>query len=158
MSKSLYRVEGIHNPVLPGKPLLLQPGGLLVRWPARVPMPQVGDWFSGTAITVPPNLRETVLTLLFAAGAIDKCEAARRLAQNKDHRRYILCRVYSRPYVQHMLSSIERLGDDQRRQLEAMGESLSFRRLRRASSEPSFPTNTDTDPTDMCPPEKETKI
>lgn len=134
MVKALYRVQTIHNPVLRGKPLLLLPEGLLVRWPDRVPMPGIGDWFMGTAVTVPPQVHETVLALLFGSSALVRCDAAKRLARNKEHRKRILSRVYSRPYVQQMLASVERIEPDVREQLEAEGESVSIRRLTRAAT------------------------
>lgn len=137
MDKVLPRVQRIHNPTLPGAPLLLLPERLLVRWPVRVSMPAIGDPFSGTAVSVPPHLREVVLTLLFSPSALARCDAAKRLAEDQTSRRRILLRVYSRPYVQQLLASANRIEPELREQIEAVG-GVPIRRLTKAAYAPTL--------------------
>jgi hypothetical protein len=59
------RVEIIHNPHLRGEATLLMPGGILVRWPDREPLPDIGAEFTGMVVHVPPRLRDTVQITLF---------------------------------------------------------------------------------------------
>ena len=152
-ARPLPRVQSIHNPVLKGKVLLLLPEGLLVRWPERVPMPLVGEDYAGDVVRVPDqpeHLRETVLAVLFAETTLTRCDAVRRLAANKHHRRTILQRLFSRGYVQKMLASAERLQPEQRRQLAAQGKNLSVRRLIQATSAPGIAPAVD----EAIPPSK----
>lgn len=137
MVKALHCVQKINNPVLRGRPLLLLPEGLLVRWPDRVPMPEVGDWFEGTAVTVPVHLRDVVMALLFGTSALARCDAAKRIAQNKEHRRRILSRIYSRSYVQQALASAQRIEPAVREHLEAMGDIVPLRQVFKVAYSPT---------------------
>ena len=137
MDKILPRVQTIHNPVLPGAPLLLLPDRVLVRWPVRQPHPALGEPFSGVAVSVPPHLRAAVWTLLFGACAVARCEAARRIADNPLCRRRILHRIYSKSYVQQLLAGADRVQPEQRAQLEAAGQ-ISIRKLTRAARAPTL--------------------
>lgn len=129
MAKALYRVESIHNPTLKGKPLLLLPEGMLVRWPERTPMPEVGHDFAGTAVVVPLYVREAVMTVLFSPDPVARCEAAGRLAENKEHRRRILNRLFGDSLVQKMVTSAERLDSELRAQIAEMGHAVSLRQV-----------------------------
>ncbi len=133
-AQPLPTVQRIHNPVLKGKPLLILPEGLLVRWPERVPLPLIGAEYSGAIVRVPPPLREQVLTVLFGPTTLERCDAAKRLAANKVHRRTILARLFSRSYLHKMLASAERLPPEERQQLTAQGKRLSIRGLLQAGS------------------------
>lgn len=137
MANTVVHVQKINNPVLRGKPLLLLPEGLLVRWPDRVPMPEVGATFQGTAVTVPAHLREVVMALLFGASPLARCDAARRLAQNKQHRRRILSQIFSRSYVQQAVASAERIEPAMRKELEAMGGVVPLRQVFRVACSPT---------------------
>jgi hypothetical protein len=122
-------IKSIHSPLLPGRPLLILPAGLLVRWPTRVPLPSLGDTYAGDTVRVPPDLRDRVQTLLFGTCPYARCKAARLLSDNKEHRKRILLRIYSRPYVQHMLAVADRLCAERQEQLQAKGESMRIRIL-----------------------------
>lgn len=137
MVKALYRVQIIHNPTLKGKPLLLLPEGLLVRWPERVPTPQIGDLVMGTAVTVPLQVRDAVMTVLFSASPLARCDAAKRLAQNKEHRRRILSRLFSASLVQKMVTSADRLDPEVRAQIEAMGDVVALRQVFKVAYAPT---------------------
>lgn len=136
MTKGLYRIERIHKTVLRGNPLLLLPEGLLVRWPERVELPAIGDSVGGVAVFVPPHLHETVMTLLFDASPLARCDAARQLARNKETRKRVLERIYSRSFVQQVVATAERLEPEIREQIEAMGEIVSLRSVLRVGSSP----------------------
>lgn len=133
MIPAIVRVGGIHNPVLRGPALLLWPEGLLVRWPDRTPLPVIGAVFVGRVVEVPPELAETVRALLFSQAAIERCEAARRLAETKQTRARILLRIFSKPYVQQLLAAAKRLTPEVREHLSATGERISVHRLARAA-------------------------
>src|SRR5262245_43368894 len=122
MDKVLPRIQKIHNPALPGKALLLLPEGELVRWPVRVPMPAIGDVFSGTAVWVPLHLRPAVLALLFGA-SLARCDAARQIAEDQLQRQRILHRIYSISYVKQLLGGAKRVEPAVRKQIEAAGGS-----------------------------------
>lgn len=128
-ARPLPRVQSIHNPPARGKALLLLPEGLLLRWPDREPLPAIGTEFEGTAVRVPPHLRSALLAVLFAPSSLERCEAAKRIAVNKIHRRNILAPIFSRTYVQKMLATAERLDPAQRAQLAAKGTKVSIRKL-----------------------------
>lgn len=130
-------VRQIHNPVLPGQALLLQPEGLLVRWPARTPLPAIGDAFTGRVIDVPPELAETVQTLLFGQSPIARCDAAKELAATRPTRTRILLRIYSRSYAQHLLAAAVRLPPEVREKLATSSQPISVYRLTRGIHEPA---------------------
>jgi hypothetical protein len=144
MSKGLHRVQSIHNTVLRGKPLLLLPAGLLVRWPDRVPMPEIGALIDGTAVNVPPQLHEAVMTVLFGPSPLARCDAAKRLAQSKEHRRRILLRMFSRSFVQKAIASAERIEPAARAQIHAMGDIVSLRKVFMVASSPTSRTRGET--------------
>jgi hypothetical protein len=150
MAKGLHRVQSIHSAVLRGNPLLLSPEGLLVRWPDRVPMPEIGAWVEGTAVTVPPQLRETVMTLLFGASPLARCDAAQRLAQNKEHRKRILSRMFSRSFVQQALASAERIEPWMRAEIEAI-DGMPIRKVFQLASNPRWKRRRETS---ACTPKK----
>lgn len=135
-ARSFPRVQSVHNPPARGKALLLLPEGLLLRWPDREPIPEIGAEFVGTVVRVPAELRETVLIALFSKNSLERCEAVRRLAANKVYRRTILARIFSRTYVQKMLASMERLDPEQRAKLTAKGTKVSIRKLLRVTASP----------------------
>lgn len=137
MDKVLPRIQRIHNPPLPGTPLLLLPERILVRWPLRAPMPVIGEPFSGTAVSVPPHLRQVVMDLLFSPNALERCDAAKRLAEDQVSRRRVLYQIYSRPYVQQLLASATRIEPELREQIEAAG-GVPIRRLTRAAYAPTL--------------------
>ncbi|MFO0591861.1 MAG: hypothetical protein U0441_30215 [Polyangiaceae bacterium] len=135
MDKVLPKVRRIHNPLLPGNPLLLTPERVLVRWPARVPSPTIGDTFAGVTVAVPGPLEPLVWTLLFGACPFARCDAAKQLAEEPTNRRRILLRIYSRPYVQQLLATANRI--ELRGTLEAVGGVVPIRRLTRAAYAPN---------------------
>lgn len=131
MEKVPPRVLEIHNPLVRGSALLFLPRGLLVRWPDRVPFPHVGDPFEGVTIVVPQHLLSAALDLLCAPSALTRCDAAKMIAQDPFYRRRILLKIYSRPHVQQLLATANRLGPEDREQLQVQGKGLPFRRLLR---------------------------
>ncbi|MEZ4308133.1 MAG: hypothetical protein R3F14_08820 [Polyangiaceae bacterium] len=98
----------------------------------------MGDAFSGVSVSVPMHLREAVLCLLFGPSPLARCDAAKRLAESKLDRRRILLRIFSRPYVQQLLASAERLEPELRAQIEARGGLVPIRRLTRAAYGPTL--------------------
>jgi len=130
-------VRRIHNPVLPGASLLLLREGLLVRWPARTPLPAIGDPFTGRVVDVPPELADTVQTLLFGSSPIARCDAAKQLAQTRQTRTRILLRIYSRSYAQHLLAAADRLVPEIREKIAASSQPISVYRLTRGIHEPA---------------------
>ncbi len=138
MDKVLPQVRRIHNPLLPGSPLLLMPERVLVRWPARVPAPTIGDIFAGVAVAVPGALEPVVWTLLFGACPLARCDAAKQLAKEPMSRRRILLRIYSRPYVQQLLAAANRIEPELREKVEAVGGVVPIRRLTRAAYAPNI--------------------
>lgn len=138
MDKVLPQVRRIHNPLLPGNPLLLLPERVLVRWPVRVPAPIIGDKFDGVTVAVPNHLQELVWTLLFGASPLARCDAAKQLAEEPTNRRRILLRIYSRPYVQQLLATANRIEPAFREKVEAVGGVVPIRRLTRAAYAPNL--------------------
>lgn len=128
-ARPLPCVQSIHNPPARGKALLLLPEGLLLRWPDREPLPAKGDEFVGTVVRVPPHLRAALLAVLFSPSSLERCEAAKRIAANKIHRRNVLAPIFSRTYVQKMLATAERMDPEQRAELAAKGRKVSIRKL-----------------------------
>jgi hypothetical protein len=125
------RIQNIHNPLLRGRPLLLLSEGLLVRWPARTTHPAMGAIYAGRTIEIPPELRETVLILLFGDSPFARFDAAQRLAEIKGARQQILLRIYSKGYVQQLLASAARIPAGERAALEATGKRVSVHYLTR---------------------------
>ncbi|MFO0589894.1 MAG: hypothetical protein U0441_20300 [Polyangiaceae bacterium] len=138
MDKVLPQVRRIHNPLLPGNPLLLMPERVLVRWPVRVPSPTVGDMFEGVTVAVPGALEPAVWTLLFGTCPLARCDAAKQLAEEPTNRRRILLRIYSRPYVQQLLATANRIEPELRETVEAVGGVVPIRRLTRAAYAPNI--------------------
>ena len=136
MDKVLPQIQRIHNPLLPGNPLLLMPERVLVRWPVRVPSPTIGDTFDGVTVAVPGALEPVVWTLLFGACPLARCDAAKQLAEETTNRRRILLRIYSRPYVQQLLAAANRI--ELRETVEAVGGVVPIRRLTRAAYTPNI--------------------
>lgn len=120
-ARPLPRILSIHNPVLPGAPLLLWPDGVLVRWHPRSPIPELGSPYTGTRVVVPTSLREIVYVLLFGSNALSRCDAAARIAREPGQRARILCRIYSKSYVKQLLAGAQRLDSATRSQIEATG-------------------------------------
>ena len=126
-------VQRVHNPVLAGPALILLPEGLLVRWPPRSAVPAIGAPFSGTAVHVPEGLREAVLTLLFGASALSRCDAAKRIAAVPSHRARILHRIYSKSYVVQLISASNWADESVRARLD---NETPIRRVARARRNP----------------------
>lgn len=127
------RVARIHNPVLRGAALLLWPEALLVRWPDRTPLPTLDAIFTGRVVEVPADLTETVHALLFSQSAMERCEAAKRLAGSKETRSRILLRIFSKPYAQQLIAAANRITPELREHLKATGGTVSVHRLARAA-------------------------
>lgn len=136
MVKVLPQIRRIHNPLLPGNPLLLMPERVLVRWPLRVRAPTIGDIFEGITVAVPGALEPVVWTLLFGACPIARCDAAKQLAKEPTNRRRILLRIYSRPYVQQLLATANRI--ELREMVEVVSGVVPIRRLTRAAYAPNI--------------------
>lgn len=136
MDKVLPVIARIHTPLLHGEPLMLLPARLLVRWPRWMPVPAIGERFSGLALAVPDHLFDAVITLL-CGSALARCDAAMRIAQEPNGRKRILLRVYSRPYVQGLLAGARRIQPELRQQIEAVG-GVPIRRLTKAAYAPTL--------------------
>ena len=89
------RINVIDRPA-EGRPLLLAPEGLLLRWPRDKPMPEVGDFFSGTAIRLTRPEHRRHLAALLHGNAIERCEAAQMLPQD------VVIAAYSRSLANNM--------------------------------------------------------
>lgn len=62
-----------------GDPVLLQPDGVLVRWPHGEAVPTVGDAFQGAAVHVNrPEQREALIKLV-RGNVLERCDAADQL-------------------------------------------------------------------------------
>lgn len=70
-------IREINRPV-EGAPVLLLPGGELVRWPRHLPLPQIGEVFKGTAVMVREDQRQAVDDLL-RGNVLQRCDAAQTL-------------------------------------------------------------------------------
>ncbi|HSN99571.1 MAG TPA: hypothetical protein VLS89_14855 [Candidatus Nanopelagicales bacterium] len=79
-----------------GRPLLLVPEGLLLRWPRDRALPEVGDPFEGQTIRLarPDHLR--YLVTLLHGNALERCDAAQRLPPD------LVITVYSRSMANNM--------------------------------------------------------
>ena len=123
-------IHHVHNPLLRGKALLFQPEGVLIRWPDKEPVPAIGADFTGTAVHVPPEILEPVLTLLFGRCALARSDAAKRLARRARYRR-LLEALFSRSYVQKFLACNTTLDDKAREKLrgEGEGQGVSYKKL-----------------------------
>src|SRR5690348_7300875 len=107
------RIERIHIPPLRGKPLVLLPEGILVRWPDRTPAPHIGDEVAVATAHVPRDLRDDVWLVLFGQHALARCDAAKRLSERKSGRR-LLTQILSRSSMQKMLAAASRLAPELR--------------------------------------------
>ena len=129
MEKVPPLVQQIHNPLVRGSALLFLPKGLLVRWPDRMPFPQVGEPFHGVAVVVPRHLLRVALDLLFSPSPLARCDAAKVLAAEPIHRRTVLLRIYSRPHVQQLLAAANKLSPEERQQLQGVEKGMPIREL-----------------------------
>lgn len=62
-----------------GDPVMIQPEGLLVRWPHGELVPKVGDEFEGAAVHVTRREQREALVKLVRGNVLERCEAADQL-------------------------------------------------------------------------------
>lgn len=120
-------VRSIHDPLLPGAPLLLLPTGVLVRWPARRTRPAIGSTFEGATMEIVPEQLATLQTLLFSEDPLARCDAAAALPFK------LLTRVYSYSQAKGLCDASRRLAPEIREQIRATGIRVSLYRLTRAA-------------------------
>lgn len=120
-------VRSIHDPLLPGAPLLLLPTGVLVRWPARCARPAPGSAFEGTAIDVDTAQLPILRTLLFSEDSLARCDAAAALPFD------LVKQVYSYSQAKGLCDTSKRLAPEIREQIRAAGLRVSAHRLIRAA-------------------------
>ena len=125
-------VRSIHNPLLPGPPLMILPEGTLVRWPVRLARPALGTAFEGVTIEAKPDQLAMLETLLFSEDALARCDAAKALPFP------LLRRAYSYSQAKSLCDASERLAPEVREQIRESGARISLYRLTRAAYAPTL--------------------
>jgi hypothetical protein len=93
------RINIIASPAV-GKPVILAPDGVLLRWPGSQPLPCIGDEFKGTTIRLAESRHAEHLVVLLEGDLLERCDAACRLPSS------IVMQVYSKGYA----NALRRIG------------------------------------------------
>lgn len=121
---ALLPLRALHNPLAQGKALLLGPSMTLLRWPKGEPVPELGGRVLARQVVLhQPDQVDALRRLLFAKGAIERCDAAKALPRS------VVLEVYSYQQANQLLYVAEHLSAELRANITERGLAASLHQL-----------------------------